>query len=243
MKKITWLLPLLASFLLLAPFTLFSQQQPGQQPSPDKNNQQKQQHSIGIGITAGFNFSNVTNASSISASSRTGYNFGIFLAPPSHHILGSRTELIYSRHGYNYGHDSSAASGTSAGSVDLDYIMLAQYMAINITKYVQIHLGAQTSYLLHAKVDSGNQQTNGNAAAAGLLSYYNRFDYGYGGGVEVHPIAGLVIGGRYSISLSNLYKMPSYTGTGNGAPPSFIPSVSSINLKNNLVQLYVGYRF
>jgi hypothetical protein len=231
--------------LLLAPATLFGQEPSGQQPVPDKNKQQKQQHSIGIGITAGFNFSNVTNASGIGAGSRTGYNFGLFLAPSSHSILGSRTELIYSRHGYNYGHDSSAASGISAGSVDLDYILFAQYLAINITKYVQIHLGAQTSYLLHAKVDSGGQQAGGNAAAASILSYYNRFDYGFGGGVEVHPIGGLVIGGRYSISLSNLYKMPSSTstGNGNGEPPSFVPSMGSINLKNNLVQLYIGYRF
>jgi hypothetical protein len=234
MKKIATLL------LLLAPFVLFSQQQAGQAGQQGQPEQPKQQHSIGLGITAGFNFSNVTNASSIGASSRTGYNFGVFLSPASHSILGSRTELIYSRHGYNYGHDSS---GTSSGSVDLDYIMLAQYMAINITKYVQIHLGGQTSYLLHAKVDSGSRQAYGNAAAASLLSYYNRFDYGFGGGVEVHPIAGLVVGGRYSISLSNLYKLPSSNSSGNGTEPSFLPGMGSVNLKNNLVQLYVGYRF
>lgn len=193
---------------------------------------------------AGFNFSNVSNASGIGASSRTGYNFGVFLSPSSRSILSSRTELVYSRHGYNYGHDSSAGSGTTTGSVDLDYILFAQYMAINITKYVQIHLGAQTSYLLHAKADSGSSMpAGGNPAAASILSYYNRFDYGFGGGVEIHPIAGLVVGGRYSISLNNLYKMPSSSSTSNGEPPSFIPSSGSVNLKNNLVQLYVGYRF
>lgn len=232
---------LLSAFLLLAPFSSSGQQQPAQQSSADKNAQPKQQHSIGIGITAGFNFSNVSNASGIGASSRTGYNFGLFLSPPSHHILGSRTELIYSRHGYNYGHDSSAGSGATTGSVDLDYILFAQYMAINITKYVQIHLGVQTSYLLHAKADSNSQLAGGNAEAASILGYYNRFDYGFGGGVEVHPIAGLVVGGRYSISLNNLYKMPSSYSS--STPPSFIPSTSSVNLKNNLIQLYVGYRF
>jgi Outer membrane protein beta-barrel domain len=240
MKKIAGLLLLSASVLTLAPFISFGQQQLGQEKSQDKNTQQKQQHSIGIGITAGFNFSNVTNASSIGASSRTGYNVGLFLSPASRSILGSRTELIYSRHGYNYGHDSS---GMTAGSVDLDYILLAQYLAINITKWVQIHLGAQTSYLLHAKVDSSNQAANGNPAIASALSYYNRFDYGFGGGVEVHPYAGLVIGGRYSISLSNLYKLPSSGSMGAGTTPSFFPSMASLNPKNNLVQLYIGYRF
>ncbi len=236
MKKITSLLLSLVSILA------YSQQQPGQQPPPDKSNQPKQQHSVGFGVMAGFNFSNVTNASEINASRRTGYLFGLFLAPPSKSVLGSRTELVYSRHGYNYGHDSSAASGTTPGSVDLDYIMLTQYMAINITKFLQLQIGAQTSYMLSAKVDSGGQQGYGNAAATSALSYYNRFDYGFGGGAEIRPIAGLVIGARYSISLNNLYKPP--TSYPSGAPPSFVPDLNStINFKNNLVQLYAGYRF
>jgi opacity protein-like surface antigen len=250
MEKIAWSSLLVAAFILPAPFCLFGQQrqglQPGQQSSADNSNPPKQQHSIGFGIMAGFNFSNVNNASDIGASSRTGYNLGLFLAPSSRSILGSRTELVYSRHGYNYGHDSSAASGTTSGSLDLDYILFAQYLAINITKYVQIHLGIQTSYLLHAKADSSSQQVNGNPEAASILSYFNRFDYGFGGGVEIHPFKGLVAGGRYSISLNNLYKLPSSSGSGgsgSGTSPSFVPGMGSINLKNNLVQLYIGYRF
>ena len=239
MKKIAGFL------LLIAPFLSFSQQQPGQQPSEKGGQQKKQHHSIGIGIKAGFNFSNVTSASMINTSSRTGYHFGVFLAPSSNKILGSRTELIYSRRGYNYGHDSSSASGTTPGSVDLDYIMLAQYMAINITKFVQIQLGGQTAYLLHAKADSStNQLAASNPAIASMLSYYNRFDYGFGGGIEIHPIAGLLVGARYSISLSSLYNTSSFTSSGNnGKPPSFVPGIGSINPKNNVVQVFIGYRF
>lgn len=242
MKKIAWSSLLAAAFILPAPFFLFGQQRSGQQ----EGQQPAQQHSIGLGITAGFNFSNVSNAASIGAGSRTGYNFGLFLAPPSRSILGSRTELIYSHHGFSYGHDSSTASGTSSGSLDLDYILVAQYMAINITKYVQLHFGAQTSYLLSAKADSGGQQTSGNAAATSMLSYFNRFDFGIGGGVEVRPYKGLVIGGRYTFGLTNLFKLPSSTdngGAGNAGSPSFIPGMGSVNLKNNIVQLYIGYRF
>src|SRR5258708_4191478 len=101
--------------LLVIPFALCAQQptmQPSQQ-APEKT-KKPEHHSIGIGIKAGFNFANVTNASSINSSSRAGYHFGIFLAPPSKSILGSRTELIYSRHGYNYKNDSIN------GSVNLD---------------------------------------------------------------------------------------------------------------------------
>lgn len=216
---------------LFTPFALFSQQ------DSTKANKPKTHHSIGIGIKAGFSFSNITNASQVNASSRTGYHFGLLLGTSSKHILGSRTELLYSRRGYNY---SAGSSGNE--SIDLDYIQLAQLLAINITKYVQIQIGAETSYLLSAKADSSLPST-GNASADKVISFYNRFDYGYGGGVEIHPVAGLLVGARYNISLANLYKAPTSYTSGSGGMPSFVPSASSINLKNNVVQLFVGYRF
>ena len=113
-------------------------------------------------------------------------------------------------------------------------------MAINITKYVQIQLGGQFSYLLNAKADS-SQPSTGNASADKILSFYNRFYYGFAVGLEIHPYAGIIIAAKYNISLNNLYKQPS--ATGNDSIPSFIPSASSINLKNNVVQLSLGYRF
>lgn len=222
MKKTPWL------FTTLLPLALL-----GQQP-PEKASQTPMQHrSIGIGIRAGLNFANVTNASSINGSSKTGFHAGVFLAP-GNSVLGSRTELLFSRNGYKY------MSGNSNGSVNLDYILLAQLMAIHITKYFEIDLGGQTGYLLNAKADS-SQPSTGNASYDKLLSFYNRFDFGFGGGVEVHPILGLVIGARYNISLTNLYKQ-SFQGNGT-TPPSFIPSTSSINFKNNVVQLWLGYKF
>lgn len=184
-----------------------------------------------IGIKAGLNFANVTKASSINNNSRSGFHVGIFLAPPSRGILSSRTELIFSQQGYNY------KTGTNTGNVNLDYIMLPQFMGINITKYVQIQIGGQMAYLINAKVDSsasGNSSYSGNKT----LAIYNRFDYGYGGGIEVHPVSGLLIGARVNISLGNLYQdSSSYSA---GAQPSFIPKV---NVKNNVFQIFIGWRF
>jgi hypothetical protein len=209
----------------------------GQKDSTQKTQQPKRTHNvIGIGIKAGLNFSNVTNASSIGNSSETGYQVGLFLDPESHSIMSSRTELVYSRQGYDW------ASGQTTGSVMLDYLTLAQLAAINITHFVQIQIGAQFSYLLSAKADSSHPST-GNATADQILGYYNRFDYGFGAGIEVRPILGLLVGARYNISLNSLYKQNiDYSGTG-GTPPSFVPSSNDINFKNNLVQIYVGWRF
>ena len=186
-----------------------------------------------IGLKAGLNFANVTNASSINNSSRSGFHAGILLAPRSKRIIGSRTELIYSRQGYDY------KNGTNTGTVNLDYIMLPQYLTINITKYFQIQLGGQMAYLINAKVDSSNNMSTGNAQVDKIMSFYNRFDYGYGGGIEIHPVSGLLIGARINISLGSLYK--DYTTSSDpGTQPSFVPKV---DVKNNLFQVFAGWTF
>lgn len=182
-----------------------------------------------IGIKAGLNFANVTKASSINNSSHSGFHVGILLAPPSKKILSSRTELIFSRQGYNY------KTAINTGKVNLDYIMLPQYMSINITKYFSIQLGGQMAFLLNAAADSSNG--GGSGSGNKILNLYNRFDYGYGGGVEIHPVSGLLIGARVNISLGKLYDPSSYSS---GTSPSFIPK---IEVKNNVFQVFAGWKF
>jgi hypothetical protein len=217
MKKVFLLL-----FLIIPLFTL----------SQKDSTKKKEHNPLGIGLKLGLNFSNVTNASSINASHQTGFNAGIFISPP-HKLIGSRTEIYFSRQGFGYSSDSTQGSATN------DYIMLAQMVSIRITKYVELMLGGQTGYLLTAKVDTGMK--TGNATIDNALGYYNRFDYGFGGGIEVHPFMGLIVGARYCISFSQLYKTPDYSSISNsGTVPSFNPD---LNLKNNVIQLYLGWQF
>ena len=205
---------------LVIPLALFSQEH----------------HSIGLGIKAGLNFANVTNASSISASNQAGFNAGIFFAPQSKSIIGNHTELVFSRQGYDY------ADGSTTSAVNLDYITFAQLMAINITKFVSIQVGMHFAYLLNAKANGSSEYNTGNNQVNQILDYYNRYDYGFGGGVEIHPYKGIIVGARYNISINQLYKSYTSFPTSDTIPP-FIPNTSSINLKNNLVQIYAGYRF
>jgi len=184
-----------------------------------------------IGIKAGLNFSNVTKASDINAGSEAGFHAGIFLAPPSKGLIGSCTEFLFSRQGYNY------RTATNTGNVNLDYIVLPQFMAFNITKYVQLQAGIQMAYLVNAKADSTS--SNGDYGPySGVMELYNRFNYALGGGVQVHPVSGLIVGARINFGLGNLYKDPSEYE--NGEVPSFVPTV---DVKNNVFQLYVGWRF
>jgi hypothetical protein len=181
-----------------------------------------------IGIKGGINFANVSNAKSFSSSSRSGFHVGLMLAPPSKNIISSRTELIFSRQGYDY------KSGSNTGNVDLDYIQFGQMMSVNITKYFSLLFGAQTAYLLNAKVDSTtNGSSTGNPSVDGIMNLYNRFDYGFALGAEGHPFKGLILGMRYNISLNKLYE---------SANTGQMPSFTSNDAKNNVVQLYVGWR-
>lgn len=181
-----------------------------------------------IGIKGGLNFSNVSSPSSISYKSETGYNVGIFLEPTHRGILSSKTELILSEQGYSY------ATNSVTGKANLLYLMLPTYMCINITRLFQIHVGAQVAYLLNAKAQDKTPSSGYSSPYANILQYYNRFDYGIGGGVEVHPFKGLLIGSRINISLANLYKEVL-----SGQMPSF----TSINVKQNLFQIYTGWHF
>jgi len=180
-----------------------------------------------FGLKAGVNFANVTNTSSINSSSQTGFMIGAFLAPASKGLLSSRTELVYSRQGYNF------ETSTKSGNVDLDYLIIPQLMGINITKLLQLQVGFQMAFLLNAKADTVN--SNGMTGSYGsVIDYYNKFDYGFALGAEVHPFKGLLVGARYNISLGKLYK-----DLGTGQEPSF----TAQDAKNNVVQLFAGWRF
>ena len=93
-------------------------------------------------------------------------------------------------------------------------------------------LGAQTSYLISAQADSST--SSGSGTEKSIMDLYNRIDYGYAVGVEIHPVLGLVIGARYNVSLAKVYK-----DLQNMQAPSF----TSQDAKNNVIQISVGWRF
>jgi hypothetical protein len=199
MKKILFL------FLVIAPFFVQAQ----------------------IGIKAGVNFANISNAASINSSNKSGFNIGLLLAPASKKIISSRTELIFSRQGYDYKNSSNT------GNVNLDYIQMGQLASINITRFVSLLFGAQTSYLISAQADS-TKNSGGSGSYNNIMNFYNRIDYGYALGAEVHPVKGLIIGARYNVSLSKVYKDIQNLQT---------PSFTSQDAKNNVVQIFAGWRF
>jgi Outer membrane protein beta-barrel domain len=196
--------------------------------------EKKEKQSIGLGFKAGYNFAKVTGASEVNAKNTSGFHVGAFYSPGSTQKKGRgfRTELIYSRQGYDF------AKGTTTGTVQLDYILLPQLATFNITKFVQIQAGAQLAFLINASADSSVTAAGTNPYNK-IMDYYNKIDYGFAGGIEVHPISGLMIGARFNISLANANKE---IQPGIPYPPG-VPNVSGSNLRNNVLQVFAGWRF
>jgi hypothetical protein len=179
---------------------------------------------LGVGLKAGLNFSNVTSTAGFANNNRTGYMIGGYIAPKAKKLFGFRTEIILSRQGYDY------KTNTNTGTVNLDYLLLPELITLNISKKFQFHAGVQAAFLLNARVDSTG------SSSGSLFDYFKRFDYGLAGGAEVSPILGLFIGGRVNISFAKVNKDAPLGGSW----PNFIPRLDA---KNNVVQLYGGWRF
>lgn len=208
--------------LLLLPAILWCQ------ASDKKDKKDKSDNKFGIGIKGGLNFANVTEVNTFKSGNQTGFMIGVFLAPPKKGILSFHTEFDFSNQGYNF------KTNTTTGSVHLNYILMPQLMSISITRFVLLQAGFQVAYLVSAQADTANASS---LEGSELLSYYNRIDYGIAGGIEIHPFKGILVGGRYNLSFGDLYKQPSTASPGE---PAFIPDV---NVRNNVVQLYCGYKF
>ena len=176
-----------------------------------------------IALKGGLNFANVTDKAGINANSRRGYMIGGYISSKPK-FFGFRSEIMLSRQGYDY------SSNTNTGKVNLDYLLLPQLITLNFTKKVQLHAGLQAAFLLNANVDS-----TGNGSGS-LFDYFNRFDYGVVAGGEIFPIGGFFIGARLNVSLHDVNKEEAPVG---GNWPNYLPR---LNVKNNVAQVYIGWR-
>jgi len=194
-----------------------------------------------VGIKVGYNFAKlVGNQPNFSPKNQNGFMVAGFYAPPAKGI-GYRTELVFSRQGFSF--DESG----KMQNVSQDYIYMPHFTTYTIAKKVQLQAGAQIGYLLNAKkTPETKSSANGSTQEQQITDYMNRIDYGAAAGVEIYPFKGLIIGGRYNVSLGNIYKQYQ---TGASTPtPMPVPYPLPVNPndfkgKNAVVQFFVGYTF
>ena len=227
-------------FLVLMLFPLIALSQNGKndksknaKADKSKSKSSDKKTGIGIGLKAGLNFANVTGASSINSKNKTGYMIGAFLNQPSGGLISYRLELTYSKQGFDF------KTNTNTGTVNQSYILIPTLMGIKLGKFALLEFGMQTAYLLNSKADTTSTQTGTDPSPfASLTKFQNRVSLGGAAGFEIYPFKGILVGARYNISFGDMFKMPPPSST--TPPPSFL---SSIDIKNNVVQFYLGYRF
>ena len=234
MKKI---IQLSACFFLCIAFIFQSQTTSAQTTTGMKSSDKR-----GFGFRVGLNYAKVSGGSdSVQYHYKPGLMIAVFFAPSSTGVIGYKSELLYSKQGFDY----TNPNGTT-GTVSNDYLMIPQMMTINITKYVQLQAGAFAGYLLSSKDSNIPKTTTDNDPSKMMLDIMNRFDYGAAAGIEIHPFKGMILNARYNMGFAKLYKEQSDIAQTNPTPvPSFNPlaKYENIDTKNAVIQLSVGYRF
>ncbi len=207
--------------LLLATTAFAAQAQKEIKINPSRNQ---------LGIKAGYNWSYVTaSGSGINTKNKSGFMVSAFYAPAPTSGRGFRSEIVFSRQGYSFD------NGGKNTDVLNDYIYLPQLSTFNIGKFLQLQLGGQVGFLLNSKLSNQVKDSS-------ITNLLNRIDYGFAGGIELRPVKGLLLGGRYNLGLGKLYKKWEQTATNpNPYPLPFNPETT--NLKNGVVQFFVGYAF
>lgn len=183
-----------------------------------------------FGLKAGTNWSYLTGSKEgFKPGNKTGFMVGAFYAPTTRTGKGFRSEVIFSRQGYSFD------NGGKSTEVMNDYIYLPQLATFSIGKFFQLQAGAQVGVLLNSKASNGAKDST----ITGLM---NRIDYGFAAGIELNPVKGFLIGGRYNLGLGKLYK--SYEQSNTTPSPFPLPfNPDKTDMKNGVVQVFIGYRF
>lgn len=211
--------------LLVAAFTVSAQSG----PDYSKLAKTKSPRSRELGIRAGYNIPRLAGQKNLDfkPGTQNGYTVSASFSPRSRSGLGFRTELVFSSQHFSFDGNGNKTNLTQ------QYIYMPQFTTIGITKFVQLQIGAQVGYLLNAK--SSAEEESGNK----VMKLMNRLDYGAAGGLEIYPFKGLILGGRYNVSLGKTYKQPTGAGTLNPFP--FSPA--DLKGNNSVLNFYIGYKF
>ena len=181
-----------------------------------------------LSIKGGINIARLSGSStSFKPEAKNGFMVAAAYSLKVKKGLGYRTELIYSRQGFGFSENGIDHAVSS------DYIYMPQFTTFTIAKVVQLHLGGQVGYLLRSDEKRSSSQK---LDVSGIM---NRFDYGAAGGVEIYPYKGIILGGRYNMSLGNSFKDPSSGSVINPFP--FNPS--DVKNRNAVINFYIGYKF
>jgi hypothetical protein len=185
-----------------------------------------------FGIKGGYNIAKITGSSTnFSPDAKNGFTVAAFYSPSAKPGLGYRTELVFSRQGFEF-----TESGKT-GAVTNDYVYMPHFTTFGIGRFFQVQVGGQIGYLLKSSKQAPSEEKSQD-----ITSFASRLDYGAAAGVELYPVKHLILGARYNVSFGNAYKQ---TSANNNMPSPFpLPfNPADVKGRNAVINIFAGIRF
>ncbi|MCW8982379.1 MAG: PorT family protein [Altibacter sp.] len=146
---------------------------------------------LDLGIKAGANFSNITDASGLK--NKTGFVVGAFAGAKFGDKIGLQADLLYSQQGAEF----------DGGEIDLNYVNVPVVLKYYVTESLQIHAGPQFGFV----VDDNVTEVFNNIAES------ESFDLTGVVGAGFEFPFGIRVDGRYNFGLTDIINTD---GTKNG---------------------------
>ena len=137
---------------------------------------------LDLGIKAGANFANITDASGLS--NKTGFVVGVFAGAKLGDKLAIQGDLLYSQQGAEF----------DGGSIDLNYVNVPVVLKYYVTENFNLQAGPQFGFI----VDDNFTEVFGNIAEA------ESFDLTGVAGVAYDFPLGIRVSGRYNFGLTDI---------------------------------------
>jgi hypothetical protein len=176
-----------------------------------------QAQGIDLGLKAGANFSNISDATGLS--NKTGFVFGAFAGLKLNDKIAVQADLLYSQQGAEF----------DGGAIDLNYVNVPIVLKYYVTENLNIHGGPQFGFI----VDDNVKKVFSNLAEAESFDLTGVVGLGYD-----LPF-GLRLAGRYNFGLSDVFKESSSNNSGSETRAAS----SDTGGKNAVFTLSVGYSF
>ena len=162
-----------------------------------------------FGFKAGINFASLSsndNSQQKSLQSQIGFNAGVLVEIPISEKFAVQPELFYSRQGASFGSLNGGYGQTfnnTSSSFVLNYFNLPVILKYKVDKNTYLEFGPQLGFLVSASLDSDSYKSSASQTVSKL---FNDIDFGLNIGIGIPIAKDLILNGRYSLGLTNIWK-------------------------------------
>jgi hypothetical protein len=176
---------------------------------------------VSYGVKAGLNVANLAPSKGDAGDARIGFNVGGFVEIGISEKFSVQPELLFSTQGNKY---SETILGTKIEFTQaLNYINIPVLAKYYVAEGFAIELGPQIGILASANT---NVSAGGESASDSIKDNFKTIDFALAAGFSYKFTENFFANARYNLGLSNVAK-----------------DSGDFTLKNNVIQVGVGYKF